>query len=107
MSAVASVEIPALFFAYPSDLIRPPGSIDDRADDDLRRKARLLVSVHEIPSIRVSEDTEGKLCSLLCGRQIGQGRRWYEIRFAARSFWLDHECFAIWQEEMERAKEHA
>ena len=103
---VCGIAGPVFCVRRSSDVIRPPGSIDDRADDDLRPKARLLANTHEIPTIRVSENTEGKPCSLLCGRQTAHGSAWYEVRFSTRSFWLDYECFAIWQQEMERARQH-
>ena len=73
-------------------------------EDDLRARARLLVHVHQTPTIRQSENTEGKPCGLLCGRPIASSSRWYEIRFPTRRFWLDRECFALWQEEMHKAK---
>jgi hypothetical protein len=76
----------------------------DRVDDDLRPRARLLVDAREIPTIHARNNADQIPCGLLCGRPLVRGRSWYEIRFSARSFWLDDNCFAIWQEEMERAK---
>jgi hypothetical protein len=82
----------------PSDLV----SVN--REDDLRARARLLVNVHETPTICEGENTQGKPCGLLCGEPIAPSSRWYEIRFATRRFWLDRECFALWQEETRRAK---
>jgi len=77
------------------------------ADDDLRPRARLLVDAREIPSITARDNVDQIPCGLLCGRPFVRGRSWYEIRFSGRSFWLDGDCFAIWQDEMERAKRPA
>ena len=79
-----------------------PVTID--REEDLRARARLLVNIHETPTIHEGENTEATPCGLLCGKPIGSGSRWYEIRFATRRFWLDRECLALWQDEMRRAK---
>jgi hypothetical protein len=76
----------------------------DTHDDDLRPRARLLVDAREIPTIHARNNVDQIPCGLLCGRPFVRGRSWYEIRFSSRSFWLDDDCFGIWQEEMERAK---
>jgi hypothetical protein len=73
---------------------------------DLWARARALVNLHEVPNITARENVEAKPCGLLCGRPFVHGRYWYEVRFSTRSFWLDRDCFAIWEEEMRRAKEH-
>jgi hypothetical protein len=76
----------------------------DTLDDDLRPRVRLLVDAREIPSIHARDNVDQIPCGLLCGRPFVRGRSWYEIRFSSRSFWLDDVCFALWQDEMERAK---
>ena len=76
----------------------------DTVDDDLRPRARLLVDAREIPAIHARNNVDQIPCGLLCGRPFVRGRSWYEIRFSTRSFWLDDDCFGIWQEELERAK---
>ena len=90
-----------------ANAIDPAGPIDHLEDNDLRTKAQLLVNIHEIPSVRMRENREGKPCSLLCGRQTGRDTPWYETRFSDRSFLLDAECFVMWQQELERAKRRA
>jgi len=75
------------------------------ADNDLRPRARLFVNVQEIPTIHARGNTEQIPCGLLCGRPFVRDRLWFEVRFSSNSFWLDDECFAIWQDEMERAKQ--
>lgn len=74
-------------------------------DNDLRPRARLFVNVQEIPTIQAGENTKQIPCGLLCGRPFVRDRPWFEIRFSSNSFWLDDECFAIWQAELERAKQ--
>ena len=88
------------------DLTRRPRTAvaGDTVDDDLRPRARLLVDAREIPTIHARNNVDQIPCGLLCGRPFVRGRSWYEIRFSGRSFWLDDECFALWQDEMERAK---
>jgi hypothetical protein len=88
------------------DLTRPGSThASNVAENDLWARARLLVNVHEIPTINAGENLEATPCGLLCGRPFVRGRYWYEVRFSTRSFWLDHDCFAIWEEEMRRAKQ--
>ena len=98
---------PVCSIERPSDLTRPGRARGSHAGgDDLWARARALVNLHEVPNITARENVEAKPCGLLCGRPFVHGRYWYEVRFSTRSFWLDRDCFAIWEEEMRRAKEH-
>ena len=81
-----------------------PAAAVETLDDDLRPRARLLVDAREIPSIHARDNVDQIPCGLLCGRPFVRVRSWYEIRFSSRSFWLDDVCFALWQDEMERAR---
>jgi hypothetical protein len=83
---------------------RPLTAAGETLDVDLRPRARLLVDAREIPRIRARDNVDQIPCGLLCGRPFVRGRAWYEIRFSSRSFWLDDACFALWQDELERAK---
>jgi hypothetical protein len=97
---------PVFCVRRPSTLRCPAGDhCHHRIDGDLHAKARLLAQTREIPSIRVTDNTAGKPCSLLCGREITRGEVWYELRACRTSLLLDHACFEIWQHEMERAKD--
>jgi hypothetical protein len=91
-----------------SDLTRPGSTRASNAgEDDLWARVRVLVNLHEVPAINARENVEAKPCGLLCGRPFVRGRYWYEVRFSTRSFWLDRDCFAIWEEEMRSAKEQS
>jgi hypothetical protein len=98
---------PVFCVRRPANLRCPGDHRHDRMDGDLHAKARLLAQTREIPSIRVTDNTDGKPCSLLCGRQIARGELWYELRASSStSVLLDHACFEIWKQEIERAKDH-